>query len=672
MKYFTIFLILCVLAYAGDNCKTKTQDSTRHCTKCDECDPDVCDTCEEGWAKVNYDSDDCTKCAAGYSLHENKCVKCDEHCTSGCETKGAGKCDSECQTGWGLVQDDNQGTKAYTCLECDGGCSSGCNARATLGKSDQCDSACTTLQYVFVADKFVCEKCDPNCADGCEGFDKSHQCTSKCVKRYTYVSGRDKDPCQACDEHCEQCDSKEAGAGKCDANGESNDYCDNGWVLNRSTMKCVACDPHCLDGCKVEGVNKCKSKCEDGYYYDSTSKTCKSCLTNCGKCDGAYDCDACKEGYYLIDATGDNKETQSNPDKCEKIDCKPVDPNCAICTGVNRNALKCTKCNTGYDFEDDIIYQKEEEDPRHRCVEIAKSITCQYSDETYRCADGEDYFELTVGECVNENLNTDKPYIHKLVKDGSNYKYCTYSEKDCQGDEKCEDVTNDIKEGCKLLIDYHRKDKCYTEHDLNTGSTYDYYHQYYKYVQNGADTMKCYYYDEDCIYRKQEQDEKTFTSCTKLDENKYILHDSKCSGHKMYKESTCKTEITFDSNKCFKIGNNQHVYITTEEADSYVQYYGEDCTGGDTDKSRIIYKDEECVKVNKEAKKEGEKSKTCVWPTEPSPSPDPTPDPVDTSCEVTNCSECSEDKKTCTKCATGYELKDNKCEKKDDGSKCPD
>ena len=34
------------------------------------------------------------------------------------------------------------------------------------------------------------------------------------------------------------------------------------------------CGDHCSSGCATEGVNKCDTACDTGYWFDSTNKVC--------------------------------------------------------------------------------------------------------------------------------------------------------------------------------------------------------------------------------------------------------------------------------------------------------------------------------------------------------------------------------------------------------------
>jgi len=490
-------------------------------------------------------------------------------------------------------------------------------------------------------------KCDTKCVTGYR-LDVAKSGSDDQVNTGTYT-------CQKCDPHCSVCDTN--GKDKCDEKSSTDDYCEQGWVLDRSTKKCVQCDKHCIN-CKTKGANKCDDvdyctitltgeDAEVGFYIKDD--TCHKCLAHCAECTGEYQCTTCvTKKYYKVD--GATPETSAKPDECKscltncdvcedgdtcetcsegytynpgkedkeknaciKIDCSPVDPNCDLCVGDDRNSLTCIKCKANYEFEDDEVYRTEEEQEpkRFKCIEKAKSIECTMTPE---------------------------------------------------------------EEGVDTEIYYHRKDKCYTEHHLKDGSTTDYYHKYFKYEQVGGKTVYRYYYDEDCMYKEQKTSEATFATCTTLDNTKkdpnekvYVLTDGKCEkGTHMYTDNKCTTKKTWASG-CYKMDTDKYVKLTTEGVASYGLYHEKDCDDTDALPSKIIYEDDDPKDEDGPYIENGHKyTISCVWPTEPSP--EPTPDPVDTSCEVSNCSECSEDKKTCTKCATGYTLKDNTCEKNSDGS----
>jgi len=397
MKYFTIFLILTVLVNAADDC-TKT---VAHCTTCNVCDNTVCTKCDEA---NHYVLDSTNKCVCNelsdpqYSEYENACVECDSGCTSGCSTKGKNHCDSTCDIKHVWVGKDSEGEDVYKCEKCDVNCAQGCS---TKGKK-KCDATCdsgyslrTKAKDSSISDEedYTCVECDKNCAKigtttdfGCSEKG-AKKCDKVCEPRYT-LDTKSTDSkaytCQACDLHCTKCDTN--GAGFCDPNGDDNDYCDEGWVLDRSTKKCVQCDLNCVDGCKAvtkgEGATKCHATCKAGYYVPTTGDnvhTCQPCIENCDKCLPASPakCEECKKGYTYNPGKEENEKNQ-----CVKIDCNPIDVNCAICTGPNRNALKCEECKDNYAPEADYVYQKDEEDPRNRCIEKAKSIECTIKSET--------------------------------------------------------------------------------------------------------------------------------------------------------------------------------------------------------------------------------------------------------------------------------------------------
>jgi len=162
MKYFTIFLILCVLSNAAE-CTT---GGDSHCAKCRN--EEVCGTkinrcvcCEEGYT---YDTELKCKCDTTTNRYsetsDKKCVKCDIHCTSGCKSKGADKCDSACMEGWKLENDV-------------------CNKKCSIDHCAVCkdENTCNTCEIGYEkkdSDK-KCEKID------CSGNDATHceLCTDK-------------------------------------------------------------------------------------------------------------------------------------------------------------------------------------------------------------------------------------------------------------------------------------------------------------------------------------------------------------------------------------------------------------------------------------------------------------------------------------------------------------
>jgi len=211
MKYFTIFLILTVLVNA------KCEKDEGHCKTCDECEA-LCTACDSTQHYVPHgEICECDR-ENGYSKPststDDVCVLCDPNCEKkwdtsenegyGCKVQGkAGKCDSICVEHYSVVQSSGKDWD-HTCVKCDDHCTSGCSAYAvSLAENDlpatgKCDSTCGG-QYSLIKDTgktwdHTCLECDPNCDmtgtdGGCESKGKSmtqnaltiKKCDAKCV-----------------------------------------------------------------------------------------------------------------------------------------------------------------------------------------------------------------------------------------------------------------------------------------------------------------------------------------------------------------------------------------------------------------------------------------------------------------------------------------------------------
>ena len=79
-------------------------------------------------------------------------------------------------------------------------------------------------------------------------------------------------------------------------NSESCSLCFDQYCVGCSTFEpvsCYECDPY------YQAVNWLCEPCQDGTYYDSSTKTCKTCVGLCTSCDSSNNCFTCAENSEL-------------------------------------------------------------------------------------------------------------------------------------------------------------------------------------------------------------------------------------------------------------------------------------------------------------------------------------------------------------------------------------
>ena len=289
----------------------------------------------------------CTRCKDGYYLDTTResslhyCTPCPSAC-SGCE--GYEGC-SECQTGH------------YGNL-CQLNCSERCKDSICDKNSTSCTNGC--IDGYYQETNGSCSQCILiNCRPTeCHG----NNCT-RCKDGYyldtSLVSWRHY--CHGCPLSCSRCDGY-----------EDCSQCKTGHYGNQCRLKCT-------DGCKDNICDKdsgsCLNGCIDGYYQE-TDGSCSACiLTECRptECHG-NNCTRCNDGYYL-DTTSDSTRHW----------CKPCPSTCASCDGFE----DCSLCNTGH-----FGYRC-----KLNCADICKDNICDKNSSS--CINGciDSYYQETDSTC---------------------------------------------------------------------------------------------------------------------------------------------------------------------------------------------------------------------------------------------------------------------------------
>lgn len=333
---------------------------------------------------TTYDNNICTKCDAGFTLSDNKCVSCPTNCLN-CNVTHCHKCDED----YSLSSDLKQ------CL-------------SDQSTDKEAFGICPTGKY-YDKETRKCENCKDHCAI----------CTSKndcfqCKDRH-YLSETGCLPLENCvtekDDHCEKCASgyylnegkcEECSIDNCDIafknNGDDQGQfpckcyqCREGFVKTADLKKCysiktqsAANDLNVEGNLKLESTDNehCKKghhlygclQCENGFYLDNTL-VCKQCDQSCFNCTQETHCLACAENYYFessdsnkcvpkasnctsVDQFGcvvcNNEEAKKNPNVVGlyvpygKQQCERCKNNCRFCHEDEKDSYNCDSCIPGY------------------------------------------------------------------------------------------------------------------------------------------------------------------------------------------------------------------------------------------------------------------------------------------------------------------------------------
>ena len=302
----------------------------------------------------------CTACNAANGLFKNpatavtlsnECILCSDATgangvtgVANCQTytapgsAGVATC-SECQEGYYL---NDQGA----CTQCDTSC-------ATCSGTGQ--NACTSCPE----GKYL--KSDKSCSDACESNQYADKQSGQC-KACSEIAG-----CNTCKYNatvskpqCTACTSQKMiktevdGTTTCvDAAGCATDN-KAGSHFKTDDNKCLLCSDDKTGATTPanKGIANCKtctksgappqcSACLDGYFYDSSQKTCtQQCGTNCATCseaNNANKCSTCMTGFFLVTEDANKKCVPCGDTAQDGID------GCAECDNQS-GTLKCTKC----------------------------------------------------------------------------------------------------------------------------------------------------------------------------------------------------------------------------------------------------------------------------------------------------------------------------------------
>jgi len=251
-----------------------------------------------------------------------------------------GKCAAQCPAGfYGLLAEDSAAGSCLTCsdkcLACDGPntCSSCLNGRNMLVSVKPALSNSQFQEY-FADDGLGPCRGSLNCPDNLSFFNNQLK------------------TCQSCAVGCANCTSATKCTLKCD------DTCGDCFG---TPDNCIACNAGEMLVDLGNGTSTCRSKCDDGEFYDEDKKRCKSCMDGCNNCNNATDCLECDAGlFYNLGAEenacldscpkGTNADSNGNCSKCSE-GCDECDSDGACLTCNAFTTLAEDKCVCEFNYE---------------------------------------------------------------------------------------------------------------------------------------------------------------------------------------------------------------------------------------------------------------------------------------------------------------------------------
>ena len=220
---------------------------------------------------------------------------------------------------------------------------------------------------------------------------------SLCDKSFAMVD----DQCQACPEKCEYCRPQTL---ECL-------HCTPGFQWNKTTAKC---EEITVANCSFMKEGECAS-CDNLFYLDTESKTCKPCRASLPNCEHCYmknkevKCRFCERGFYVVDedsgeGPGTKDKSKSKKDKKDKKEKKKppklVPGTCAACPA------NCSHCGEGrcYICKENFYYNEKKKKclPCNikNCEYCISSKVCENCESGYMFSKKKHKCQKCTGDCL--------------------------------------------------------------------------------------------------------------------------------------------------------------------------------------------------------------------------------------------------------------------------------
>eukprot|EP00347_Sterkiella_histriomuscorum_P015864 403355394 len=408
-------------------------------------------------AVFNFDKGICVNCLAGQFLNisTNSCQSCPTNCSSCSFSKqnsrvecstcnnsmivdySTKKCRKSCNTSQQYDWTKN------TCVNC----SSNTIYNSTTQQCQACPNGCKSCAFNQTSQRVECSVCDTFkvldadkklCKDSCyfgkTYFWEAQECRYCPLYQYKGSDGQ----CKKCPFGCPDCYSQ-----------GSNTYCNR---CNETTVFDIwswKCKLECTNQTVFNwDTNTCEN-CPSGQYFDTASNNCKTCNTNCAKCEKKFwysattDCKACKDGYVLDVKNNVCRKpcpsTQIYNDTTQKCQ------NCSSNMFVNITSQQCQTCPS--DCQDCIM---DNNTLKVNCTSCKSGI---YDSQQYKCrpnCDSEKYFNWTQSTC--QDCPTSTYFEQKTQQCESCPVNCTKCIKNNQGKFECQSCASNTQLDAEMLL----------------------------------------------------------------------------------------------------------------------------------------------------------------------------------------------------------------------------
>ncbi|KAL4480180.1 hypothetical protein ABPG74_020696 [Tetrahymena malaccensis] len=411
----------CQKCYKG--CSSCTTPSQQYCITCIEnYYQDSTNICQEILNCDLAQQNKCMKCKNGYFLKPNGlcypcqigCITCESEtkCIT-CDTQNQYAFQDQIQTNCQLCNQSGYFIQNNVCTQCSQICEQ-CN-----GSSDKCIQC--YQGYILDNQKKTCFQIIQNCKqqieDTCkncnEGYylDLFKQCSNCALGCLTCTS----------DNVCQTCDTSMNYAHNSDENQCSICQVNNGYFIQNN--KCTECHFTCTS-CNGALPNNC-IKCTQDYIIDGKQKfnnngICQLCDSSCYSCKGptSSDCLSCHKGFILQKSFGtcglcEEGQFFNNSTKY----CDYCDYTCLICTGQNKT--ECLACQVGLQLNNGYYIQNGK---CSKCYFTCNSCSgnlpkdCQICNEEYSVK-----FKIKTKKCIkilnySKQLTFNQQFLHRYLK----------------------------------------------------------------------------------------------------------------------------------------------------------------------------------------------------------------------------------------------------------------
>ena len=437
-------------------CKSLSSSDLKHCINIDQTNG-VCLKCETGYNITKGDkkctntencyemeNGECSSCIEDYYLDkkQKKCIEINEKKFKNCKVSIDGENCAKCEENYFFSDDLNCGNINY-CSKYENNVCKECQNGFYLTEKNQCSTTenCKEADYK----NGICIRCSDNYYLDinnrlCEPYTKN--------ENYKYCA-RVKSNCFQCVDGYYLAENNICSTSKnCSLAIDGKCTLCPKYLYLTKDFRCIE-DNHCI---YTNDKQEC-IECENNYYFDKLTKTCKTVesdiFKNCKYSDNLGEkCAFCKDDYYINLSDNlcySNKEhgqfykcaiSAENEEKCTKCEngfyLGYGDYKCTNTEGcwISNNDNECQECESDYCLnkktsmcEWNYLIEKEEQKVFFKCKMTNSDATaCVECEERFEvgkdgvCVDNIDCDEIVAGECIKCRNIDEEGNFHCLNK----------------------------------------------------------------------------------------------------------------------------------------------------------------------------------------------------------------------------------------------------------------